>query len=188
MQKSRSVATLVERLSHSTSADGYRAGLNPAQWSALRYFSNANRFSSTTSAFAHYQGITLGAASQTIGAMVTKRLLKRTRDRADKRQYNVSLTTKAHKITVADPIGNLVKAAFKLAETERAATMAALEKMLVHVLGEKSGAYFGQCHDCRYLQCTRGQGRAGDAFQCTNLKQSLTSEDLEKICVNFGPS
>ncbi len=61
MHISRSVAALVERLSHCAYRDAYRDGLKPAQWSALRYFSNANRFSQTTSAFARYQGITLGA-------------------------------------------------------------------------------------------------------------------------------
>ena len=188
MQKSRSVAALVDRLSHSTSGDSYRNGLKPAQWSALRYFSNANRFSSTASAFARYQGISLGAASQTIGTLVDKRLLKRTRDITDKRQYNLRLTAKAEKLTVIDPIRTLVGAAFELGEGERATTMAALEKMLGNLLREKGGAYFGHCHDCRYLQCARGKGRVADSFWCTNLKQALNSEDLKKICVNFGPN
>ena len=188
MQKSRSVAGLVERLSHSTYGEGYRDGLKPAQWSALRYFSNANRFSKTASAFARYQGTTIGAASQTIGALVEKRLLKRTRDKADKRQYNLSLTAKAEKLTVTDPIRALVDAASELGEGERAATVAALEKMLVHLLREKGGDFFGYCNDCRFLQCVRGKGRAPDSFRCTNLQQALTPEDLKKICINFGPS
>ncbi len=187
MQKSRNVAALVERLSHSTYTDGYRNGLNPAQWSALRYFSNANRFSNTASAFARYQGVSLGAASQTIAALVAKRLLKRTQDLADKRQYNLTLTAKANKLTGVDPIRTLVDAAYELAEMERAATMAALEKMLVNLLRKKSGAYFGRCNDCRYLQCIRTKRRSEDDLRCTNLNQSLQSEDLEKICVNFGP-
>jgi len=109
MRRSRSVAGLVERLSHCTYREGYRDGLKPAQWSALRYFSNANRFSKTTSAFARYQAITLGAASQTIGALVDKRLLKRTRDKADRRRHNLALTAKAEKLLCADPIQSLCR-------------------------------------------------------------------------------
>ena len=188
MHRSRSVAGLVERLSHCTYGEAYREGLKPAQWSALRYFSNANRFSNTTSAFARYQGITLGAASQTISALVQKRLLKRARDKADKRQYNLALTAKAEKLTVTDPIRSLVDAAFELGESERVATRDALEKMLVHLLREKGGAYFGYCNDCRFLQCVQGKGRSPDTFRCANLEQDLTCEDLKKICINFDPN
>jgi DNA-binding MarR family transcriptional regulator len=188
MHRSRSVAGLVERLSHCTYGEAYREGLKPAQWSALRYFSNANRFSNTTSAFARYQGITLGAASQTISALVQKRLLKRARDKADKRQYNLALTAKAEKLTVTDPIRSLVDAAFELGESERVATRDALEKMLVHLLREKGGAYFGYCNDCRFLQCVQGKGRPPDTFRCANLEQDLTCEDLKKICINFDPN
>ena len=186
MHRSRSVAGLVERLSHCTYGEAYRHGLNPAQWSALRYFSNANRFSKTTSAFARYQGITRGAASQTISALVQKRLLKRDRDKVDKRQYNLCLTAKAEKLTVDDPIRPLVDAAFELGDGERAATRDALEKMLVHVLREKGEAYFGYCNDCRFLQCVRGKGQSPDAFRCTNLQQPLTADDLKKMCINFA--
>ena len=186
MQKSRSVAGLVERLSHSTYGDGYKDGLKPAQWAALRYFSNANRFSKTASAFARYQGITLGAASQTIGALVKKQLLNRTRDKVDRRQYNLCLTSKADKLKPADPILALVDAAFELDEGERVTTTAALEKMLMNLLREKGGAYFGHCNNCRYLQCIEAKSRQKQSFRCANFEQELTSEDLKKICINFG--
>ena len=187
MHRSRSVAGLVERLSHCTYGEGYRDGLKPAQWSALRYFANANRFSKTTSALARYQGITLGAASQTISALVEKRLLKRKRDGVDKRQYNLSLTGKAEKLTLHDPIRSLVDAAGELGEGESVATLSALEKMLEHLLRKKGGAYFGYCNDCRFLECKRVKG-SSDSFRCANFQQQLKPEDLKKICINFGPN
>ena len=187
MHRSRSVAGLVERLSHCTYAEGYRDGLKPAQWSALRYFAYANRFSRTTSALARYQGITLGAASQTISALVEKRLLKRKRDGGDKRQYNLSLTGKAEKLTLDDPFRSLVNAAGELGEGETVAILRSLEKMLKHLLREKEGAYFGYCKDCRFLECKRAKD-SSDSYRCANLQQQLKSEDLKKICINFDPN
>ena len=186
MNRSRSVAGLVERLSHCTYAEAYRDGLKPAQWSALRYFSNANRFSRTASAFARYQGITLGAASQTIGALVEKRLLKRTRDAADKRCYHLSLTAKSENLIRTDPIQILADAAFELGESECAATARALEKMLLHLVRQKDGDYFGFCKDCRFLRASSREGSAG-GYRCAHLEQGLSDADLSKLCINFAP-
>lgn len=186
MPRSRSLAGLVERLSHCTYGEAYRNGLNPAQWSALRYFANANRFSRTASAFARYQGITLGAASQTIGALVDKCLLGRTRDETDKRRYNLALSAKAEKLICTDPIRALVAAAFELGEAERAATAEALEKMLMHLMRHTGGAHFGYCRDCRFLRGSPGDSYVAKEHRCTHWQQGLNDEDLKKICVNFG--
>lgn len=188
MHRSRSLANLVERLSHCTYGEAYRTGLKPAQWSVLRYFSNANRFSKTTSAFARYQGITLGAASQTIGVLVDKRLLQRRPDKTDRRRHQLTLTARAEKLIHADPISSLVEAAFGLGDAEKAATADGLERMLGHLMRQKGGACFGSCDGgCRFLQCTRRQGRLARPYRCAHLDQGLSQEDLTKICINFAP-
>ncbi len=56
----QAVAELMEQLGHCACSEAFSAGLNPAQWSALRYFQRANRFSRTVSAFAQYHGTTRG--------------------------------------------------------------------------------------------------------------------------------
>ncbi len=187
MHTSRDLAGLVERLSHCSYTEGYRDGLKPAQWSALRYFSNANRFSKTTSAFACYQGTTLGAASQTIGALVDKRLLKRTPDKTDKRRHHLTLTAKAKKLIGSDPIRVLIDAAHDLDETERIATADGLEKMLIRLMQRKGSAFFGYCEHCRFLKCVRGGGRPSWVHQCKYVEDGLTLEDLDKICINYEP-
>jgi len=186
MREASNIAELVERLTHGVHGGGYRDGLKPAQWSALRYFSNANRFSMTASAFASYQGITAGAASQTIGALVEKRLLKRTDDKADKRRRHLSLTANAKKLIERDPISALVVAALKLTSAERKEVGSGLGQMLAHLISEKRGAEFGYCDACQFLQCTRRVGQA-DSYRCAQAEQDLSEDELEKICVNFGP-
>ncbi len=185
MRRSRDLAGLVERLSYCTYSEAYRDGLKPAQWSALRYFSNANRISSTTTAYARYQGTTLAAASQTIGVLVGKRLLKRTRDKADKRRYQLTLTAKAKRLIDSDPIGVLVDAACELGEGEREATADGLDKILIHLMRLKGGAIFGHCESCRFLSGVHGKGSRRRVYKCRHRAEELTVEDLEKCCVNF---
>ncbi|MFT4563705.1 MAG: DNA-binding MarR family transcriptional regulator [Gammaproteobacteria bacterium] len=184
MQDPRNVADLVERLNHGAYADENRNGLKPAQWSALRYFANANRFSKTASAFAQYQGITAGAASQTIGGLVKQRLLKRTCDNVDKRRHHLTLTAKAEGLTKTDPISSLVAAASTLEENQRDATALGLSKMLAHLVRERGGVVFGFCDDCQYLRCERRSGRS-DSYRCAQAEQLLTEQELNKICINF---
>ncbi len=46
----RAIAELVAQVGRLAYGDEFAAGLTPAQWTALRYFSSANRFSRTVSA------------------------------------------------------------------------------------------------------------------------------------------
>ena len=67
-----SVRTLAElaahlgRIAYGEGSEGSVEGLTPAQRTALRYFSKANRFSRTVSAFAEFHATTRGTASQTV--------------------------------------------------------------------------------------------------------------------------
>ena len=49
---SRVMAELALHLGHMASGEGLVKGLTPAQWTVLRYFARANRFTRTPSAFA----------------------------------------------------------------------------------------------------------------------------------------
>ena len=68
----RTIAELVVQLGRITHGHGYTEGLTPAQWSALRYLSRANRFSRTVSAFAEFHATTRGTASQTVKCLVAQ--------------------------------------------------------------------------------------------------------------------
>ena len=145
-------------------------------------------FSRATAALARDQGIRLGAASETIGALVDKLLLKRTRDKADRRGHDLALTAKAERLIRTDPIQSLVVAAFALGDNERTAMADGLEKMLAHLLHHEGSSYFGYCGDSRFLQCARRGGRKPYSYRCSHLEQGLPTDDLIKICINFGPA
>ncbi len=69
---SHSITELVFHLGRIASGEGLVEGLTAAQWSVLRYFAQANRFSRTPSAFAAFHGTTRGTASQTIKSLETQ--------------------------------------------------------------------------------------------------------------------
>ena len=73
----RSGAELVLRLSRAALGEGFVEALTSAQWMALRYFSRANRFSRTVSAFAEFHATTRGTASQTVKGLIEQGYLAR---------------------------------------------------------------------------------------------------------------
>ncbi len=187
MSKSLSVAGLVERLGHYSCGEAYRDGLKPTQWSALRYFSRANRFSCTTTAFARFQGTSTAAASQTIGALVQRGLLERTADAGDRRKHLLSLSAAAHKLLKADPLTTLATAVAVLDESEQDDLEHKLERMLRHLTTQHDGKAFGYCGDCRFLQCCRrgSDGQANTGYRCAHLDEPLDGDEIDRLCANF---
>ena len=108
---SRVIAELVLRLGCIASGEGLVKGLTPAQWTVLRYFARANRFSRTPSAFATFHGTTRGTASQTIKNLETQGYLTRMRSEADGRSTRLDLTDKARAVLVNDRFDAVVRAA-----------------------------------------------------------------------------
>lgn len=189
MPETLAVAALMERLSHCACGEGYRDGLKPTQWSALRYFSQANRFSCTTTAFARFQGTSIAAASQTIGALVERDLLKRAGDPADKRKHYLSLTSAAAELIDTDPLRILAGAVAVLAQHEQVDLKRQLERMLQHLSSERIGPAFGYCGDCRFLRCRR-EGAGAGAYRCAHLDEALEEQEINHLCANFerGPA
>jgi len=185
-RRARTVAGLLERLGNSVYGDAYGDGLKPAQWSALRYFAAANRFSRTNSAFASYHGTTSAAASQTITALVERNLLRRRRDPADGRKYHLSLTSKAQRLIAADPMARLSRAAASLNPGELEVLAQKLEKVLARILEARTAKTFGYCEDCRFLACRRRSGAAADAYSCTQADEALSATELTELCINFA--
>src|SRR6476469_6003032 len=73
----RAAADLVLRLSRAALGEGFVEALTSAQWTAPRYFSRANRFSRTVSAFAEFHATTRGTASQTVKSLIKPGYLAR---------------------------------------------------------------------------------------------------------------
>ena len=110
----RANAELVFHLGRIASGEGLAERLTAAQWAALRYFAQANRFSQTPSAFAAFHATTRGTASQTIKSLETQGYLTRIRSEGDRRSIRLVLTEKARGILANDPFESLVRAADSL--------------------------------------------------------------------------
>ncbi len=106
----KAVAELFEQLSRALYSLSFSEGLNPAQWNALRYLSRADADSRTMSSFAKFHVTTRSTASQTLAALVRKKLIRKLRDAEDGRVVRLELTPKGRKLLERDPVNHLVAA------------------------------------------------------------------------------
>jgi DNA-binding MarR family transcriptional regulator len=185
---SRVIAELLLHLGRiASSGDGLVAGLTPTQWTGLRYFARANRFSRTPSAFAAFHGTTRGTASQTIKSLDTQGYLTRMRSEADARSTRLDLTDKARAILAQDPFEALVRAADALAPGARGHFANGLQRMLGQVARERGKPPFGTCASCKHLEGD-GCSREGQApYACGLASEPLLLEELGELCIYFVP-
>jgi DNA-binding MarR family transcriptional regulator len=123
----------VGRLLHSLA---FAKGLNPAQWSALRYLSTANDSARSVTSFARHHQTTKPAASKTIDALLRKGLVRKVAVPGDRRAQRVDLTPKAIRRLAEDPLNMFVGA---LAALDREQTSA-----LAHALQVIVGGLYSQ--------------------------------------------
>jgi len=183
---SRNIAELIVHLGRITSGDGLVEGLTPGQWSVLRYFARANRFSRTPSAFAAFHSTTRGTVSQAIKSLVTQGYLIQTRSETDGRSVRLDLTDNARAIIEKDPLEALTRAADALPPGVRGQFSNGLQRMLDHVASETGTPPFGTCMTCTHLQddecCQEGLA----TYACGFSNSKLIEEELDKLCINFS--
>ena len=172
------------RLAH---GDVKVAGLTPAQWTVLRYFSSANRFSRTASAFASFHGTTRGTASQTIKSLVAKGNLERIRSERDGRSARLDLTTKGGGL-IEDPFRTLIDAIDRLPRGLAGAFGSILGQLEFDVSRARSVATFGTCEQCRYLEHDFAAGEESCSYYCRYSAEALAAEELDMLCVDFEPA
>jgi DNA-binding MarR family transcriptional regulator len=185
MPSERAVAEMVIQLGRSICCEG-PGGLTPAQWTALRYFSRANRFSRTVSAFARFHLTTKGTASQTVKSLVGRGLLTRTQSDRDGRSVTMDLTSQGRALLAQDPFEVLVAALGQLPQRQRDDVATGLARVLDDLACGRGGRRFGVCKDCSFLRgaCEPGQPAA---FTCRLVEEPLQWEETRQICVNFRP-
>lgn len=181
----RAIAELVFHLGRIATGEGLVEGLTAAQWAALRYFAQANRFSRTPSAFAAFHGTTRGTASQTIKSLETQRYLTRMRSEDDRRSVRLVLTEKAKGILANDPLESLVRAADSLPPGAQGSFANALQRMLSEVTQERGKPSFGTCASCKHLQSNSCLQKGKPAYACGFTSESLLLEELDGVCINF---
>jgi DNA-binding MarR family transcriptional regulator len=183
----RTVAELVAQLGRMTYGESFANGLTPAQWTALRYFSRANRFSRTMSAFAEFHATTRGTASQTIKSLAQSGYLTRKRSKTDGRSVHFNLTHKSKKMLSDDPFEALVGAAGALSKSEYHTVARSLERMLCKLAQQEGKRLFGMCTNCKYFQkddyCQKGES----VYICTLMDEPLDEAEIEQLCVCFQP-
>jgi len=179
------VARLLEQLGGCGAA--HCSGLNAAQWTALRYFRRANRFSRTVSAFALYHGTTRGTASQTIKTLATKGYLRRRPLEHDQRSFRLELTPKGRRALELDPLDEYVSAARALTEEERIALARGLGRMLERMRTGRERPVFGECTSCRHLRAQGECPEVEDGYRCALQEERLERDDLAALCVDYEP-
>jgi DNA-binding MarR family transcriptional regulator len=181
----RANAELVFHLGRIASGESLAEGLTAAQWAALRYFAQANRFSQTPSAFAAFHATTRGTASQTIKSLEIQGYLTRMRSEGDKRSVRLVLTEKARGILANDPFESLVRATESLPPGVQSHFASTLQRLLGHVTQEKCKPRFGVCTSCQHLE-SDGCSREGQSpYTCGFMSEPLFLEELDGVCVNF---
>lgn len=183
----RTVAELVAQLGRMSYGESFANGLTPAQWTALRYFSRANRFSRTTSAFAEFHATTRGTASQTIKSLSQSGYLTRKRSKTDGRSVHFNLTHKSKKMLSDDPFEALVSAAGALSKSEYRTVSRSLERMLCKLSQQEGKCLFGRCTNCMYFQKDDRYQKRESVYICTLMDEPLEETEIEQLCVNFQP-
>lgn len=121
------IADQVDQVNRIVYGLGFSAGLNPAQWAALRYLARAEGAGCTVSALAHHQGVTAPTASETVSALVRKDLLVRSPSSSDRRSHRLSLTQAGIDLLDDDPLHQVATAIETLSTDQRSHLGAALD-------------------------------------------------------------
>ncbi|WP_431859161.1 MarR family transcriptional regulator [Azospirillum sp.] len=126
----RATAEVMAQVLRTTASLAFTEGLNPAQWSALRYLAQATPSARSVVAFARYHGTTKGTASQTIAALLKKGLLDRSRSERDRRTVNLELTAAGRLVLEHDPLNELSAAIASLSDAHHQHLAEGLDQVL----------------------------------------------------------
>ncbi len=179
------VLNLLERLARVINNDASMSELKPAQWEALRFFSQANRFSSNPSALTAYMGVTKGTVSQTINALERKSLLKKKKGKGDGRAVNIVLTKRGNDKLSEDPLQKLVLNLSDISSEKLGVLSSILEELLTKAIEQRAGIPFGICKTCLYFERDSAQGAP---HLCALLEVPLSDEDSSLICREHSSS
>lgn len=168
----------VARLAQNTA----QTDLTAAQWTALRYFARANRFSRTPSAFSDFHATTRGTASQTVKSLVALGLLAREAHDGDARSTLIKVTQAGHDMLQRDPMGDLRQVLARLPDEDQHRLASVLNRAIADLAEQRATPMFGTCADCTHCDT----GRAPAYCHCT--QSSLSLPDMAALCVDFRPS
>ena len=185
MDKSERAVELLDGMGRIAHGLQFALGLNPAQWEALRFLARANRYSRSPSALADFLGTTKGTASQTLIALESKGLVKRTRRASDRRSVDLEVTPSGMELIEKDPMGLVLEAASRLSRDECEAMNAGLGRLVANLQRAIGLPEFGPCPEC--VQFCEGTGEPGAQLvcRCALTDDELPFHDLHLVCAKF---
>lgn len=146
-------------------------GVQLVHFEILRYLSLCNRYSNTAQALSEYLGQTKGSISQSLKFLEDQGYIERRHDSRDKRYMRLFLTAEGQ-ACLERMAGGLIPDI-----PENPALTANLRQVLDGWQKSRGLKGFGQCQSCRYNLRPEGGG-----FFCALLRESLSAEDVTKIC------
>ncbi len=180
------VVELLEHFSRKVQTVSFSAGLNPAQWSALRFLATANRTARTSSALADHLTVRRATASQTLKSLVEKGYVNLTPSESDGRVRFLDLTDSGRAILAQDPLRPLMRA-LQGVEGSRLAPFVDVLEACIRTLYGDSGALAGLRHSDGLdaadgseprLQSEGGLDLAGASIGAATDGRGLASTDL----------
>jgi DNA-binding MarR family transcriptional regulator len=169
----------LERLARLLRQAGHAQGLNPVQWEALRYLARCNALSHSPGAMARYLGSTKGTVSQTVKALVAKRLVLKQVDGKDHRGVALHLTDSGRAVLVEDATQVLQADIAELSDKTRRRFDRALEILLEQQRLRQGEPSFGTCLDCKFYR----EAATGLAAHCMKVNATVSAAETSLICV-----
>ncbi|MBI1206307.1 MAG: MarR family transcriptional regulator [Azospirillum sp.] len=127
---SQGIAALIEQASRLIHSLGYAEGLYPAQWTALRFFSEAPASARTTAGLARFQGMSLGPVARTVRTLVEKGLLARAANPLSRRADLIAVTSSGQDLLKRDPREAMAATIEAMPSEQREALAVAMEALL----------------------------------------------------------
>jgi DNA-binding MarR family transcriptional regulator len=149
-------------------------GLLPVHLNALRYLSQANRYSNTPAAVAEFLSATKGTVSQSLLVLERAGLVRKRPDQRDRRVVRLELTRRGKR--AADLPSHLRQAVQEAPATEVADISVRLADLLRRMQQAAGSRGFGVCRSCRHLRSE------GEKRRCGLTGEPLSGVDVEKIC------
>lgn len=187
MPERAKIVELVDRLSRIAHSLQFAEGLNPAQWEALRFVARANRNSCSPGTLAEFMGSTKGTVSQTLKALESKGLIRRTRKEHDRRAVVISVTPAGLKLVEKDPLGQIHDALSPCSETEQLGVVSGLERLVGIVQKHQNIPEFGPCLGCSHYQPEACSETNSIGCRCGVSGELFNSFELDKICGDYSP-
>lgn len=171
------IRDLIERIARLNSADEWTDDLNPTQWAALTYLSQANRFSRSPSQVAEFMAATRGTVSQTLKALARKELIIEIRSQVDRRWISYDVAKKGMRIldgpkTIDNALNDIEPSAI-------APLAYGLENLLREALRLRGRKQFGLCRNCKYHRKENPGG------YCLLLDEKLKPKETHQICHEY---